>query len=154
MIHGEWGGGGEESDIQQFGKASRRLNRLTQNLAHMCGVIWEWTLAKQTRPSIPIGGILGISWGRQIKYVNGGQTDGPIGTIFGIRMGIGLGMDTAKQNLPHETPEGVLGGALQNYGTRSMSVPVRPCSHCYSGTVIRHKFVPAKLCRHIGARSH
>ena len=31
---------------------------------------------------------------------------------------------------------------------------LRPCSHCYSGTVIRHKFVPAQLCRHIGARSH
>ena len=30
----------------------------------------------------------------------------------------------------------------------------RPCSHCYSGTVIRHKFVPAQHCRHIGARSH
>ena len=28
---------------------------------------------------------------------------------------------------------------------------LRPCSHCYSGTVIRHKFVPAQLCRHIGA---
>ena len=30
----------------------------------------------------------------------------------------------------------------------------RPCSHCYAGTVIRHKFVPAQLCRHIGVRSH
>ena len=30
----------------------------------------------------------------------------------------------------------------------------RPCSHCYSGTVIRHKFVPAQLSRNIGARSH
>ena len=29
-----------------------------------------------------------------------------------------------------------------------------PCSHCYSGTVIRHKFVPAQLSRNIGARSH
>ena len=31
---------------------------------------------------------------------------------------------------------------------------LRPCSHCYSGTVIRHKFVPAQLSRNIGARSH
>ena len=30
----------------------------------------------------------------------------------------------------------------------------RPCSHCNAGTVIRHKFVPAQLCRHIGVRSH
>ena len=37
---------------------------------------------------------------------------------------------------------------------RSRRVSLRPCSHCYSGTVIRHKFVPAQLCRHIGARSH
>ena len=27
---------------------------------------------------------------------------------------------------------------------------IRPCSHRYSGTVIRHKFVPVQLCRHIG----
>ena len=33
-------------------------------------------------------------------------------------------------------------------------VVLRPCSHCYAGTVIRHKFVPAQLCRHIGVRSH
>ena len=117
-------GGGQESDIQQFGKASRRLNQLTPNVAHMCGLIWEWTHAKQIRPSIPIGGILGVSWGRQIHYVKGGQTVGPIGTTFVIRMGIGLGMDMAKQHLPHETPEGVLGGGgVQNYGTRSMYVP-------------------------------
>ena len=31
---------------------------------------------------------------------------------------------------------------------------IRPCSHCYSGTEIRHKFVPAQLSRHIGARSY
>ena len=38
--------------------------------------------------------------------------------------------------------------------TKKNTTYLRPCSHCYSGTVIRHKFVPAKLCRHIGARSH
>ena len=31
---------------------------------------------------------------------------------------------------------------------------IRPCSHCYSGAVIRHKFVPVQLSRNIGARSH
>ena len=36
----------------------------------------------------------------------------------------------------------------------SAATDLRPCSHCYAGTVIRHKFVPAQLCRHIGARSH
>ena len=41
----------------------------------------------------------------------------------------------------------------QRYINSSLSV-LRPCSHCYSGTVIRHKFVPAQLFRHIGSRSH
>ena len=32
-------------------------------------------------------------------------------------MGIGLGMDMAKQNLPHETPEGVwVGGLYKSVG--------------------------------------
>ena len=30
--------------------------------------------SKQIRPSRPIGGILGVSWGQQFKSVKGGQT--------------------------------------------------------------------------------
>ena len=44
---------------------------------------------------------------------------------------------------------------LKNLIIRSRyDASARPCSHCYAGTVIRHKFVPAQLCRHIGVRSH
>ena len=40
------------------------------------------------------------------------------------------------------------------YGNSLIPWGLGPCSHCYSGTVIRHKFVPAQLSRNIGARSH
>ena len=39
-------------------------------------------------------------------------------------------------------------------GQTDQNTLIRACSHCYSGTVIRHKFVPVQLCRHIGTRSH
>ena len=31
-------------------KLPKRLDRLTQNLAHMCRFIWEWIYAKQIEP--------------------------------------------------------------------------------------------------------
>ena len=47
---------------------------------------------------------MGVSWGQQFESVKGGQMFGQIGTKFGIRIEIGLGMDIAKTNLPHEAP--------------------------------------------------
>ena len=42
--------------------------------------------------------------------MKGGQLFGQIGTNFGIPMEIGLGMEIAITNLPHEAPEGAWGG--------------------------------------------
>ena len=49
------------------GKAAKRLDRLTLNVLHVCGFIWEWTYAKTIRPAIPHGGILGFLEGHQFN---------------------------------------------------------------------------------------
>ena len=52
------GGGVRVSQIQKFGEAVKRLDRLAPNLAHICKSIWEWIYAKQIAPRA-IGG----TWG-------------------------------------------------------------------------------------------
>ena len=41
------GGGDRGSQIQMFGEAVKRLDRLAPNLAHMYRFIWEWIYDKQ-----------------------------------------------------------------------------------------------------------
>ena len=63
------------------GKATKRLGRLAPNLAHM----WEWIYAKQIAPG-DARGLLGALGGQQFKSLL-------IGTNFGSRLRINLGMD-------------------------------------------------------------
>ena len=74
------------------GKATKRLGRLAPNLAHMCKFIWEWIYAKQiaSRDTRGTWGVLGV---KHSKVLESCQTAGPIGTNFGSRLRIHLGMD-------------------------------------------------------------
>ena len=90
---GALGGGVIVSQIQKYGEAVKRLDRLAPNLAHICKSIWEWIYAKQiasrdTRGAL--GGVLGV---KHSKVLGSCQTGGPIGTNFGSRLRIHLGMD-------------------------------------------------------------
>ena len=80
--------------MQKSGKSTKRLYRLAPNLLHVCGFIWEWTYAKNNLPLDIPGGILGGFRGSQYaKIWKIYQTAGPIGTKFGTRLRIHLGMD-------------------------------------------------------------
>ena len=72
------------------GKATKRLGRLEQNLAHMCKFIWELIYDKQTNCPSRHKGALGGFYG-----VNNSKVLGrcPIGTNFGSRLCIHLEMD-------------------------------------------------------------
>ena len=100
----------------QFRNLGRVLNDWTDwypvpNLAHVCRFIWEWTFVFiKSKHLRSIGGIFGVSWGQKFESVKGGQMSGHIGTTFGIHMEVGLGVDLAKTNLPHEAPEGAMWG--------------------------------------------
>ena len=54
------GGGVRVSQIQKFGEAVKRLDRLAPNLAHICRSIWEWTYAKQIAPRDTRGALGGF----------------------------------------------------------------------------------------------
>ncbi len=44
------------SQIQMFGEAVKRLDRLAPHLVQICGFFWEWTLAKYNSPlNSPVG---------------------------------------------------------------------------------------------------
>ena len=72
------------------GKATKLLGRLAPNWAHMCKFIWEWIYAKQIAPRDTRGEALG-----GVSGVNNSKVWGscPIGTNFGSRLRIHLGMD-------------------------------------------------------------
>ena len=71
------------------GKATKWLDRLARNLAHM-----------------------GVSGGQTIKSLGSCQTAGAIGTNFGSRLRIHLGMDIGKYNSPINT-SGAFGGGVR-----------------------------------------
>ena len=79
------------------GRATKRLDRLTPNLAHMCRFICEWIYAKQSEPQDKRGhfggGGGGGFRGSQIQKSGRLSNAGPIGTKFGTRLRIRLGMD-------------------------------------------------------------
>ena len=77
------------------GKATKRLGRLAPNLAHMCKFILEWIYAKQIAPR-ETRGHLGVLGGQQFKSMG----SCPIGTNFGSRLRIHLGMDKSPLNTP------------------------------------------------------
>ena len=88
-----WGGGVRVSHIQTSGEAVKRLDRLAPNLAHICRSIWEWIYTKQNAPR-DIRGALGVLGVKHSKVWGICQTAGPIGTKFGSRLRIHLGIDT------------------------------------------------------------
>ena len=75
------------------GKAITLLDRLAQNLANMCRFIWEWIYAKQIASRDTRGHMGGGLGGQQLKIWGSCQTAGPIGTTFGTRLQIRLGID-------------------------------------------------------------
>ena len=89
---GAFHGGVNVSQIQKYGEAVKRLDRLAPNLAHICRSIWEWIYAKQIAPRDTMGTweALGV---KHSKVLGSCKTAGTIGTNFGSRLRIHLGMD-------------------------------------------------------------
>ena len=89
---GAFRGGGKMSQIQNYWEAVKRLDRLAPHLAHICRPVWEWIYAYQIAPRDTRGtwGGLGV---KHSKVLGSCQTAGPIGTEFGTRRWIRLGMD-------------------------------------------------------------
>ena len=81
------------SQIQKSVEAVKRLDRLAPNLAHMCRFIWEWIYAKQIALRDTRGALGGFRGSNIKKVWRSCQTAGPIGTNFGSRLRIHLGMD-------------------------------------------------------------
>ena len=79
------GGGLGCHKFKKSGEAVKRLDRLAPNLAHICRSIWEQIDPRDTR------GVLVV---KHPKVWGSCQTAGPIGTNFGSRLRIHLGMDT------------------------------------------------------------
>ena len=74
-----------------FGETVKRLDILAQNLVQICGFVWEWTKAKYNSP-LNSPGVLGGGVTNS-KVLGSCQTTGLIGTKFGTRLRIRLGMD-------------------------------------------------------------
>ena len=90
---GELGGGEVRvSQIQKSGEALKRLDWLAPHVAHICRSIWEWIYVKQIAPRDKRGAI-GWFRGQTFKSLGSCQTAGPIGTNFGSRLRIHLGMN-------------------------------------------------------------
>ena len=86
------GGGVRGSHIQKSGEAVKRLDRLTPNLVHVCGFIWEWTYAQTISPTIPQGGIVGGFMGSKDWEIVV-QRLGGSGINFAHIMRMNLGID-------------------------------------------------------------
>ena len=98
---GHWGGGVRGSQIQKSGQAVKRLGRLAPNLVHVCGFVWNGHRLNTIRPFITRGH-LGGGYGVTNSKLSGScQRAAPIGTKFGTRVQIHLGMD-----MPLETQGG------------------------------------------------
>ena len=92
---GEYLGGFRGSTIQKSGKVAYTAGTICTK----CSTRLHIHLEK--RPLKPRWGHFVCLFGQKFKSVKGGQTVGPIGTKFGIRMVIGLGMDIyAKKSAP------------------------------------------------------
>ena len=92
------------------GKATKRLGRLAPNLAHVCKFILECIYSKQMAPRDTRGTRGGGGFRGQHATVWGScQTAGPIGTNFGSRLRIHMGMDILQTNC-HSRHKEALGG--------------------------------------------
>ena len=92
--------------MQKSGEDVKLLIRLAPNLVHMCRFIWEWIYAKHIAPRDTRGHLGGGFRGSNIKVTGSCQTTGPIGTNFGSRRWIHLGIYKSPLN----TPGGMAGG--------------------------------------------
>ena len=93
-LGGGGGGGVRGSHIQKSDEHVKGLVRLASNLVHMCRFIWERIYAKQIAlrdTRVHLGGGGGFR-GSNIQVRGSCQTPGPIGTNFGSRLRIHLGM--------------------------------------------------------------
>ena len=79
--------------MQKSRKSTKRLDRLAPNVVHVCGFISEWTKAENNLPLDTPGGIWGGLGVKNSKVWKIYQTVGPIGTKFGTRLQIHMGMD-------------------------------------------------------------
>ena len=87
------GGGVRVSQIQKSGEVVKRLDRLAPNVVHICRSIWEWIYAKQIAPRDTRGHLGGGFRVKHSKVWGSCQTAGPIGTNFGSRLRIHMGMN-------------------------------------------------------------
>ena len=79
--------------MQKSGKSTKWLDRLAPNLVHVCNSSGNGHRLKTISASISQGtfwGVLGVKNSKVWKIY---QTAGPIGTKFGTRLRIHLGMD-------------------------------------------------------------
>ena len=85
-------GGFRGSNIQKSREAVKRLDRLAPTLVHVGGFIWEYKYKSplNTPGGMVGGGGVGVT---NSKVLGSCQTAGPIGTKFGTRLWIHLGMD-------------------------------------------------------------
>ena len=80
------------SQIKKYGEAVKRLDRLAPNLAHV-QIHLGMDIRQTNCPSRHKGALGGGLWGQIFKVWGSCQTAGPIGTNFGSRLRIRLGMD-------------------------------------------------------------
>ena len=89
------------------GKLPKRLGRVAPNLALMCKFTWEYIYAKQIAPRDTRGTLGGGFAGFNNSKVLGSC---PIGTNFGPRLRIHLGMNIGKIQVAPQYPRWDFGG--------------------------------------------
>ena len=100
--------------IHKSGKDSKPLDRSGPHLTYVCRFICEWTSAKKRFTSRAPGGIWSGLEGSHIQQMwERCQTSGPIGTKFGTRMHINLGMEMSSKLTP---------GYPREWGVRESSI--------------------------------
>ena len=99
---GHLGGIGGQTFKSQ-GKLSNRWTDWHQLWFTSADSSGNWHRLNTSHPSIPQGACRGLG-GHTFKILGSYQTAGPIGTKFGARLWIHLGMDIGSNNKPHYTP--------------------------------------------------
>ena len=97
------------------GEAVKLLDRLSPNLVHVCGFVWDWTYLNTIRPSMPQGAFRGVG-GHKFKSGNAAKRMDRLAPNSVHVCGFIWEWTQAKHNSPHDTPRrhfgggGVLGG--------------------------------------------
>ena len=89
-----------------LGKATKRLDRLAPNLAHMCKFIWEWIHAKQNAPRDTRGHLGGGLGGQQLKNIGKLSDWHQLWFTSADSSGNGHRLNTSRPSIP----QGELGG--------------------------------------------